>query len=249
MFQSAPLTEARGDFKAAPETSYNMAVSIRSPHRSKGRPVLTLDVGHCVMSFNPLPSPKQGETARVLAPTARRGRCFNPLPSPKQGETPFLIERRYVSIRSPHRSKGRPLIETNYADSFNPLPSPKQGETYQRMLPTPEWHVFQSAPLTEARGPRGLFQSAPLTEARGAIRSTRLIRSPQGETCLAIRFQSAPLTEARGDAGRYNQRITLFRYARPNSTSEKRDNLLLCRKFPVARKQGQNALTSLSRTL
>ena len=59
--------------------------------------------------FNPLPSPKQGETivdlAKVSAPF-----CFNPLPSPKQGETceTALYGRGLrVSIRSPHRSKGR----------------------------------------------------------------------------------------------------------------------------------------------
>ena len=56
-----------------------------------------------------------------------------------------------VSIRSPYRSKGRfrghplPLPELS---GFNPLPLPKQGEIYQVSIRP----VFQSAPLTEARG-------------------------------------------------------------------------------------------------
>ena len=35
---------------------------------------------------------------------------------------------------------------------FNPLPSPKQGETYRRLHEGVVYNVFQSAPLTEARG-------------------------------------------------------------------------------------------------
>ena len=63
--------------------------------------------------------------------------------------------------------------------------------------------MFQSAPLTEARGDfrqvrRVLrddgFQSAPLTEARGDFRQVRRVLRDDG-------FQSAPLTEARGDGG------------------------------------------------
>ena len=64
--------------------------------------------------------------------------CFNPLPSPKQGET-CAIANLYltlnVSIRSPHRSKGRPQSYGDYDGllrGFNPLPSPKQGETVDR---------------------------------------------------------------------------------------------------------------------
>ena len=64
---------------------------------------------HRESGFNPLPSPKQGE---IQAPLRCRWCCpsFNPLPSPKQGE--ISTTARYstttsVSIRSPHRSKGR----------------------------------------------------------------------------------------------------------------------------------------------
>ena len=62
--------------------------------------------------------------------------------------------------------------------------------------------MFQSAPLTEARGDlkatrnheltRTSFQSAPLTEARGDLSNG--ISPPDRHM-----FQSAPLTEARGD--------------------------------------------------
>ena len=62
MFQSAPLTKARGDVGAR-----------RPPARTTG--------------FNPLPSQKQGETPSTLG-----------------GRT-----ARHVSIRSPHKSKGRPV--------------------------------------------------------------------------------------------------------------------------------------------
>ena len=61
LFQSAPLTEARGD--------ENETINVIS------------EVG-----FNPLPSPKQGETPHTEDDHGR-WRSFNPLPSPKQGET------------------------------------------------------------------------------------------------------------------------------------------------------------------
>ena len=68
--------------------------------------------------------------------------------------------------------------------------------------------MFQSAPLTEARGDALIsivaalkkasrwFQSAPLTEARGdPTQLLKLISMTSGK----FGFQSAPLTEARGD--------------------------------------------------
>ena len=83
--------------------------------------------------FNPLPPPKQGETCGVWLRSRRsamfqsappteaggdaqcRGRLagtpsFNPLPPPKQGETHAFGGwplAPVVSIRSPHRSRGR----------------------------------------------------------------------------------------------------------------------------------------------
>ena len=88
-----------------------------------------------------------------------------------------------------------------------------------------EKDVFQSAPLTGARGDCVLplsaclnlaFQSAPLTGARGDAMAMRTasesggvsIRSPDrgqgrhpppGVQAVRLRFQSAPLTGARGD--------------------------------------------------
>ena len=88
--------------------------------------------GYCFVGFNPLPSQKQGETLSEV------------------GKMPASV----VSIRSPHKSKGRLWLV------------PPMGTSY--------W--FQSAPLTKARGDILmfypllevlLFQSAPLTKARG----------------------------------------------------------------------------------
>ena len=90
---------------------------------------------------------------------------------------------QWVSIRSPHQSKGRPAEEViSQLDfcCFNPLPSPKQGET----------QVFPF----RARA-NGRFQSAPLTKARGDA-------GAQGNSNNDFMFQSAPLTKARGDSGR-----------------------------------------------
>ena len=87
-----------------------LRVSIRSPHRSKGRHPRVRGCRRSTPRFNPLPSPKQGET-RGHAAVGIKPWGFNPLPSPKQGETDHQKVGRArvsnVSIRSPHRSKGR----------------------------------------------------------------------------------------------------------------------------------------------
>ena len=84
-FQSAPLTEARGDMTGIFRARGPNRVSIRSPHRSEGR----------------------------------------------SGEVADSVPEALVSIRSPHRSEGRSLAINSVA--FAPV-------------------LFQSAPLTEARG-------------------------------------------------------------------------------------------------
>ena len=132
-FQSAPLTEARGDFLGGGHLAVVLEVSIRSPHRSKGRPLVKMQSLPPRVSFNPLPSPKQGETGK------------------------FRQRRRtgQVSIRSPHRSKGRTILSARvrvFIICFNPLPSPKQGETLRDHPCPATMQLFQSAPLTEARG-------------------------------------------------------------------------------------------------
>ena len=132
-------------------------VSIRSPHRSKGRPSAALALSASTPEFQSAPltearGDRYGPISRTFKPS------FNPLPSPKQGET--------VYGRHGHGRR----------HGFNPLPSPKQGETRGALCLMPTFNLFQSAPLTEARGDRSphtslllpaLFQSAPLTEARG----------------------------------------------------------------------------------
>ena len=61
-----------------------------------------------------------------------------------------------VSIRSPYRSKGRYKIARgtngNGQMGFNPLPLPKQGEIKHLEGDYRQESMFQSAPLTEARG-------------------------------------------------------------------------------------------------
>ena len=133
-FQSAPLTEARGDAGQGAARAGTAKFQSAPLTEARGDRPLRPDTAPW-SGFNPLPSPKQGETATG---SLRRG--------PSE-----------VSIRSPHRSKGRPKdrCTQNLAERF------------------------QSAPLTEARGDAlakwgmpGLatFQSAPLTEARGDSR-------------------------------------------------------------------------------
>ena len=138
MFQSAPLTKARGDQHTQQEP------------RSGGR-------------FNPLPSQKQGETPnplRLVLPCA----CFNPLPSQKQGETIALFkgeEEPPVSIRSPHKSKGR----------LHPAAASSSGI----------W--FQSAPLTKARG-----DTRRKSQSSSKSRFNPLPSQKQGETRRALRL-------------------------------------------------------------
>ena len=155
LFQSAPLTKARGD--------------VNSPRSWPS-----------IHSFNPLPSQKQGETSLAVR-GARRCPGFNPLPSQKQGETGRMYQPRMsysVSIRSPHKSKGRhtrTAIGSMRILRFNPLPSQKQGETYAKFAYPDESYVSIRSPH-KSKGRRhasgsvaasSMFQSAPLTKARG----------------------------------------------------------------------------------
>ena len=114
MFQSAPLTKARGDQHTQQEP------------RSGGR-------------FNPLPSQKQGETIALF-----------------KGE-----EEPPVSIRSPHKSKGR----------LHPAAASSSGI----------W--FQSAPLTKARG-----DTRRKSQSSSKSRFNPLPSQKQGETRRALRL-------------------------------------------------------------
>ena len=209
-FQSAPLTEARGDrpaptryidligFNPLPspkqgETAKRKGnlffglVSIRSPHRSKGRllsgackhytRIVSIRSPHRSKGRHPkmFGPEKQGETSK------NRGRAFNPLPSPKQGETKSclsLLPKQKVSIRSPHRSKGRRDCFSHLIQHLAvSIRSPHRSKgRHSNMFYRDPIYLFQSAPLTEARGDcawsstpsrKPWFQSAPLTEARG----------------------------------------------------------------------------------
>ena len=130
MFQSAPLTEARGD---------------------RARPA----VARHLLRFNPLPSPKQGETSSYPY-THRAYRRFQSAPlTEARGDSPMVL----------------PIQRQT---SFNPLPSPKQGETCLRRSMSEVWVRFQSAPLTEARGDinvRGLGETEDLVSIRSPHRS------------------------------------------------------------------------------
>ena len=133
-FQSAPLTGARGDYVAVAGLVRVRQVSIRSPHRSKGR--LRCRCGSCPRpsGFNPLPSPEQGEisdpqiSARFSRPfqsaplTGARGDRFSTI-SPRI--TPTFQSAPLTGARGDECVSWSPAV-TRY--SFNPLPSPEQGE-------------------------------------------------------------------------------------------------------------------------
>ena len=107
-FQSAPLTEARGDFQAT-GTRFSSDVSIRSPHRSKGRPLLYGLVGHAYRVSIRSPHRSKGRQ-RLLRGGLRM--IVVSIRSPHRSKGRQRVNRmvrisKAVSIRSPHRSKGR----------------------------------------------------------------------------------------------------------------------------------------------
>ena len=145
MFQSAPLTEARGDDRDG-AMMWRIVVSIRSPHRSKGRRLFCHswrgDTRYPVSIRSPHRSKgrhKAEDQPAFLAVfqsaplTEARGDFFALVsirsPHRSKGRRPI---REIVSIRSPHRSKGRRRFTAHAGKGRqcrNPLPSPKQGET------------------------------------------------------------------------------------------------------------------------
>ena len=132
-FQSAPLTGARGDVHAHGHPLGVDAVSIRSPDRSQGRRLRKYTIG-------------SARIVSIRSPDRSQGRP----PVAEDKVTVFI-----VSIRSPDRSQGRRMAAVRTRSA-----SP-----------------FQSAPLTGARGDawgwesesESEFQSAPLTGARGDL--------------------------------------------------------------------------------
>ena len=210
--------------------SHLRPVSIRSPHRSKGRRWVSAS-GRTLTGFQsaPLTEARGDKEPPTLVPVLVG---FNPLPSPKQGETTELnaIPRNVESFQSAPlteaRGDSRSFSIALHSCRFQSAPLTEARGDLPLGLDQINPLQFQSAPLTEARGDsRGLpsssvsssFQSAPLTEARGDERNGKNVGgrpngfnplpSPkQGETCPKGeketgfgQFQSAPLTEARGD--------------------------------------------------
>ncbi len=116
MFQSAPLTEARGEmnlFQSLPNfLQYPYTCFNPLPLPKQGETINCIKHSRTIHSFNPLPLPKQGETMAFF-PFSIPTSSFNPLPLPKQGETVYSD------------------FKENKKTCFNPLPLPKQGETCQ----------------------------------------------------------------------------------------------------------------------
>ena len=191
LFQSAPLTEARGDRRPADSICSCNVVSIRSPHRSKGRQRL-------------LDKAARSSSVSIRSPHRSKGRhaC-----SVNDATAPDVCT---VSIRSPHRSKGRRLRLYGQARCPVSIRSPHRSKGRPGgmiHLARPAGMMFQSAPLTEARGD---VASRLIDFAHASCSGFNPLPSPkQGETWIvklpgdAVRrafwFQSAPLTEARGD--------------------------------------------------
>ena len=186
VFQSAPLTKARGDSVGRSARGSGVHVFQSAPLTKARGDLPTNWFVRSESTFQSAPLTKaRGDRQRLLVRI--RHTSFNPLPSQKQGETDALAGLGgawAVSIRSPHKSKGRPA-------SLFVLRLTKE---------------FQSAPLTKARGdlhdplsppPPSAFQSAPLTKARGDNRiggqpNNRLRFNPlpsqkQGETSTFYR--------------------------------------------------------------
>ena len=203
-FQSAPLTEARGDLRVLCQLVLGSNVSIRSPHRSEGRRKCW---NRILVSFEvSIRSPHRSEGRLTVSPN-RTSICS-------------------VSIRSPHRSEGRQPDslpnDTVYWFQSAPLTEARGDRSLHSERKN---HImFQSAPLTEARGdPTGggspgrhhRFNPLPspkrgetLNKMQGTALGIVSIRSPhrsEGRHACIVNiffnrlFQSAPLTEARGD--------------------------------------------------
>ena len=132
-FQSAPLTDVRGDICRLRIVGDILNVSIRSPHGCKGRY-----------------APRRGHTRQHVA--------FQSAPlTDVRGDPRSFWPRACnvpVSIRSPHGCKGRCsfLGFSKYSSWFQsaPLTDVRGDQLWGVSTLTPR--VFQSAPLTDVRG-------------------------------------------------------------------------------------------------
>ena len=112
LFQSAPLTGARGDAKGVKGSKGGGGFQSAPLTGARGD-LSTFEFWLESKCFNPLPSPEQGEMSKVANPQGPQD-CFNPLPSPEQGE---MDDRVAFGLG---------------IECFNPLPSPEQGEMNRR---------------------------------------------------------------------------------------------------------------------
>ena len=111
VFQSAPLTKARGDQPTQPTVAQVEAFQSAPLTKARGDSDGSF-LGSERTSFNPLPSQKQGETPVGAAGCAPQ-RVFQSAPLTKaRGDRPAIRRSRSGHLR------------------FNPLPSQKQGETW-----------------------------------------------------------------------------------------------------------------------
>ena len=158
MFQSAPLTKARGDLVAQEHVVGGAGVSIRSPHQSKGRQSAIAHPTHgfgfqsapltkargdsfirwdtsISLVFQSAPLTKARGDLRVLSHYWVSTKFQSaPLTKARGDALGEQVDQQVisVSIRSPHQSKGRRPSRgrpKRWRGCFNPLPSPKQGET------------------------------------------------------------------------------------------------------------------------
>ena len=143
MFQSAPLTGARGDECRQLWIFGTICngVSIRSPHRSEGRPMNRRQPsqGIGILSFQSAPltgarGDHAGWKSTFYQEAARR--CFNPLPSPERGETLVVVTSQqsesYTGICA-NRSNSCPSnliqLSTNGATSCDADPCERRETT------------------------------------------------------------------------------------------------------------------------
>ena len=118
--------------------------------------------------------------------------CFNPLPLPKQGEMESRkdsVQMQFVSIRSPYRSKGRcGSFRLRLASLPVSIRSPYRSKGRCETLPhLARLAMFQSAPLTEARGDMRIRVLTPIVDEvsiRSPYRSKGRYTSLQGDAAI-----------------------------------------------------------------
>ncbi len=151
-FQSAPLTEARGD-----QAHRRHFRPFQAPLTEARGDILGTDGTTCPNMFQSAPLTEARGDEHDLPNTITPG--FNPLPLPKHLNGTLYGQLVTVSIRSPYRSKGR--HSTGNALEFSTM--------------------FQSAPLTEARGDKIIIQVNPLPLPKHCFCFNPLPLPKQGE--------------------------------------------------------------------